>query len=112
MVYLAYDHDCNRQVAIKKIRPEFRNDPLVISRFHAEAELTSGLEHPGIIPIYAKGEIDKAIADQLKALEFIEAQTKHIESLTNELRDGISKQNELSKYKIKESWIIFKDLFN
>ncbi len=38
-----------------------------------------------------------------KALEFIEAQTKHIESLTNELRDGISKQNELSKYKIKES---------
>jgi serine/threonine protein kinase len=74
VVYLAYDHDCNRQVAIKKIRPEFRNDPLVISRFHAEAELTAGLEHPGIIPIYARGEIDKAIADQLKALEFIDSQ--------------------------------------
>lgn len=55
VVYLAYDHDCNRQVAIKKIRSEFRNDPLVISRFHAEAELTAGLEHPGIIPIYARG---------------------------------------------------------
>lgn len=38
-----------------------------------------------------------------KALEFIEEQTKHIESLTKELRDGISKQNELGKYKIKES---------
>lgn len=55
VVYLAYDHDCNRQVAIKKIRPEFRNDPLVIRRFHAETELTAALEHPGIIPIYAKG---------------------------------------------------------
>lgn len=55
VVYLAYDHDCNRQVAIKKIRPEVRNDPLAIRRFHAEAELTAGLEHPGIIPIYARG---------------------------------------------------------
>jgi serine/threonine protein kinase/tetratricopeptide (TPR) repeat protein len=55
VVYLAYDHDCNRQVAVKKIRPEFRNDPLVVRRFHAEAELTAGLEHPGIIPIYARG---------------------------------------------------------
>jgi serine/threonine protein kinase len=55
VVYLAYDHDCNRQVAVKKIRPEFRNDPLVVRRFHTEAELTAGLEHPGIIPIYARG---------------------------------------------------------
>jgi serine/threonine protein kinase/tetratricopeptide (TPR) repeat protein len=54
VVYLAYDHDCNRQVAVKKIRPEFRNDPVAIRRFHAEAELTAELEHPGIIPIYAK----------------------------------------------------------
>lgn len=55
VVYLAYDYDCNRQVAVKKIRPEFRNDPRAIRRFHAEAELTAELEHPGIIPIYAKG---------------------------------------------------------
>ena len=55
VVYLAFDHDCNRQVAVKKIRPEFRSDPLVVRRFHAEAELTAGLEHPGIIPIYARG---------------------------------------------------------
>ncbi len=51
VVYLAYDHECNRQVAIKKIRPEYRDDPLVIRRFLAEADLTAGLEHPGIIPI-------------------------------------------------------------
>jgi serine/threonine protein kinase/tetratricopeptide (TPR) repeat protein len=55
VVYLAFDLDCNRQVAVKKIRPEFRSDPLVVRRFHAEAELTAGLEHPGIIPIYARG---------------------------------------------------------
>lgn len=55
MVYLGYDHDCNRQVAIKKIRPELREDPEVQRRFHAEANLTADLENPGIIPIYAKG---------------------------------------------------------
>jgi serine/threonine protein kinase len=55
VVYLAYDHACNREVALKKIRPEFRDDPHVIRRFHAEAELTAALEHPGIIPIYARG---------------------------------------------------------
>jgi len=59
VVYLAYDHDCNRQVAIKKIRPEYRDDPLVIRRFLAEADLTAGLEHPGIIPIYAIGIDDQ-----------------------------------------------------
>lgn len=55
VVYLGLDHDCHRHVAIKKIRPEFRSDPLVKARFHAEAELTADLEHPGIIPIYGKG---------------------------------------------------------
>jgi serine/threonine protein kinase len=59
VVYLAYDHECNRQVAIKKIRPEYRDDPLVIRRFLAEADLTAGLEHPGIIPIYARGVDDQ-----------------------------------------------------
>lgn len=62
VVYLAYDYDCKRQVALKKIRPEFRNDPRAIRRFHAEAELTAELEHPGIIPIYAKG-VDAQGAD-------------------------------------------------
>ena len=55
VVYLGWDHDCNRHVAIKKIRPEFRSDPMVQARFHVEAELTADLEHPGIIPIYGKG---------------------------------------------------------
>jgi len=55
VVYLGLDHDCNRHVAIKKIRPEFRSDPIVQARFHAEAELTADLEHPGIIPIYGRG---------------------------------------------------------
>jgi serine/threonine protein kinase len=55
VVYLGWDHDCNRHVAIKKILPEFRSDPMVQARFHVEAELTADLEHPGIIPIYGRG---------------------------------------------------------
>lgn len=90
VVYLAYDHDCNRQVAIKKIRPEFRNDPLVISRFHAEAELTAGLEHPGIIPIYARG-VD-AQGEDFYAMRLIrQGGASTLSMAIHEFHDGLSR---------------------
>lgn len=55
VIYRGFDRDCNRTVAIKKIRPEYRYNADAQRRFHSEAELTAELEHPGIIPIYAKG---------------------------------------------------------
>jgi len=54
-IYRGMDRDCNRPVAIKKIRKEYQNDQQIRSRFRAEAELTASLEHPGIIPIYGQG---------------------------------------------------------
>ncbi|MFN6300686.1 MAG: serine/threonine-protein kinase [Planctomycetota bacterium] len=54
-IYRGMDRDCNRPVAIKKIRKEYQNDEQIRSRFRAEAELTASLEHPGIIPIYGQG---------------------------------------------------------
>jgi len=58
-IFLAIDHDCNRQVAIKRIRREFQDNPDAQRRFQSEAELTAELEHPGVIPIYAKGVDDQ-----------------------------------------------------
>jgi len=53
-VYVARDQELNREVALKRIkagadRPESR------SRFLLEAEVTGGLEHPGIVPVYGLG---------------------------------------------------------
>jgi serine/threonine protein kinase len=90
VVYLAYDHDCNRQVAIKKIRPELRNDPLVIGRFHAEADLTAGLEHPGIIPIYARG-VD-AQGEDFYAMRLIrQSGASTLSMAIHEFHDGLNR---------------------
>ncbi|MFQ5653508.1 MAG: serine/threonine-protein kinase [Planctomycetota bacterium] len=48
-VYLAHDNALGRQVALKMLREEISN-PSDSSRFIEEARITSGLEHPNIIP--------------------------------------------------------------
>ena len=54
-VYRGLDLECQRLVAIKKIRKKHQDNPEATQRFRAEAEMTAGLEHPGIIPVYGKG---------------------------------------------------------
>lgn len=54
-IYRAWDRECKRHVAIKKIREEYADDQDARVRFHTEAEITAGLEHPGILPIYSNG---------------------------------------------------------
>lgn len=52
-VYLAYDLSCGRQVALKKIRPEYAQNKTMQDRFLREAKIAAQLAHPSIIPIYA-----------------------------------------------------------
>ena len=54
-VYRGLDLECQRLVAIKRISKEHVDNREATERFHAEAEMTAGLEHPGIIPVYGKG---------------------------------------------------------
>ena len=51
-VYLAQDTQLDRQVALKV--PHFSEEagPEVIERFHREAKVAAGIEHPGICPVY------------------------------------------------------------
>jgi serine/threonine-protein kinase len=51
-VLLVYDTDCQRQIALKRIRPDLTEYPQVRSRFLKEAHITCQLTHPAIIPIY------------------------------------------------------------
>ncbi|MBI3860433.1 MAG: protein kinase [Planctomycetia bacterium] len=55
-VSLALDQDLNREVALKQIQPQYADDQSCRERFVLEAEITGGLEHPGIVPVYALGQ--------------------------------------------------------
>lgn len=52
-VLLAFDPICDRQVAIKRIRPDLKRHTALKNRFLREATITAQLTHPGIISIYS-----------------------------------------------------------
>jgi serine/threonine protein kinase len=51
-VYLAYDGDIKRQVALKVLHPERLDQPGVVERFQREACATARLRHPGIVQLF------------------------------------------------------------
>ena len=55
-VFVAYDEELHREVALKEIRPDRADDGESRARFVLEAEITGSLEHPGIVPVYGLGE--------------------------------------------------------
>ncbi|QDV34835.1 serine/threonine-protein kinase [Tautonia plasticadhaerens] len=54
-VFVALDGELNREVALKQILDQHADDPGSRRRFLVEAEITGGLEHPGIVPVYGLG---------------------------------------------------------
>ncbi len=54
-VFVAVDTELHREVALKEIRRERADDPDSRARFLLEAEVTGGLEHPGVVPVYGLG---------------------------------------------------------
>ena len=57
-VYVARDEEVHRDVALKQIKNEYAGDTQSRARFLVEAEITGGLEHPGIVPVYGLGTYD------------------------------------------------------
>ena len=54
-VFVALDRELNREVALKRMQEQHADDPQLRARFVVEAEVTGGLEHPGIVPVYGLG---------------------------------------------------------
>jgi len=55
-VFVAEDQELHREVALKEIQEQYADDPQARARFLMEAEITGGLEHPGIVPVYGLGQ--------------------------------------------------------
>ncbi len=54
-ISVALDEELHREVALKEIQGHHADRPESRSRFVFEAEITGGLEHPGIVPVYGLG---------------------------------------------------------
>jgi tetratricopeptide (TPR) repeat protein/tRNA A-37 threonylcarbamoyl transferase component Bud32 len=54
-VSVAMDEELHREVALKEIQAQFADHPESRARFLLEAEVTGGLEHPGVVPVYSLG---------------------------------------------------------
>lgn len=72
-VWIAADSELNRKVALKEIQPTHADDPSCRTRFVREAEITSSLQHPGIVPIYGLG--CQADGRPFYAMKFVEGKT-------------------------------------
>jgi serine/threonine-protein kinase len=57
-VFVALDTELHREVALKQILDAHADDPVSRQRFLLEAEVTGGLEHPGIVPVYGLGSYE------------------------------------------------------
>jgi hypothetical protein len=55
-VFVAHDEELHREVALKQIQGRHADHPESRTRFLLEAEITGGLEHPGIVPVYGLGQ--------------------------------------------------------
>jgi len=68
-VYQAKDHELDRQVALKVIRPELADHPSVLQRFKQELILARKITHRNVIRIY-----DLGVAEGLRfiTMEFVE----------------------------------------
>jgi serine/threonine protein kinase len=72
-VLLAHDRQLDRDVAVKQIKPRWRDSVEARQRFIQEAKVTGRLEHPGIVPVYAMGTWPDG--QHYYAMRFIEGDT-------------------------------------
>jgi serine/threonine protein kinase len=59
IVYEADDLELGRRVAIKKVRPEYQDDPSAMGALIEEARNTGRLDHSGVIPIFDLNKDDR-----------------------------------------------------
>lgn len=83
-VYKAKDHKLNRFVAVKVLKPEFREDTTFIRKFRSEAQAAAVLTHPNIVNVFDVGD-DNGV--YYIVMELIEGIT---------LKEYISKKGRLS----------------
>jgi WD40 repeat protein/serine/threonine protein kinase len=92
-VWLVYDADLNREVALKELRPERVHNPAIAGRFLREARITGQLQHPGIVPVYElvpgapEADSERGAEPPFYTMRFVQGRT-----LTDAARDYHAKR--------------------
>jgi len=71
-VWLASDISLSRKVAVKMMKTQHNNDPVVVERFRREAQAVGNLSHPNIVTVYDVVEND---GQQAVIMEYVEGMT-------------------------------------
>jgi serine/threonine protein kinase/predicted Zn-dependent protease len=88
-VYLAYDTNLHRLVAIKLLPADLTQNKVSFRRFKREAYAASSLNHPNIVTIYEIGEDDGC---HFIAMEYVEGENlrQHTSHTRMEIRDVLN----------------------
>jgi eukaryotic-like serine/threonine-protein kinase len=68
-VWLADDTHLQRRVALKVLHARFAQDKEFIERFRREAEAAAGLQHPNVVAVFDRGEVDGTYYIAMQYLE-------------------------------------------
>jgi eukaryotic-like serine/threonine-protein kinase len=71
-VWLADDSHLQRQVALKVLHARFAQDREFVERFRREAEAAAGLQHPNVVAVFDRGEVD---GTYYIAMQYLEGRT-------------------------------------
>jgi WD40 repeat protein/serine/threonine protein kinase len=100
-VFVALDQELHREVALKEIDAKHADDPHSRGRFVREAEITGGLEHPGVVPVYGLGRYPDG--RPFYAMRFIRGQT---------FKDAIGRFHESPGHALSHSDLEFRQLLS
>ena len=68
-VWLAEDAHLQRRVALKVLHARFAQDREFVERFRREAEAAAGLQHPNVVAVFDRGEVDGTYYIAMQHLE-------------------------------------------
>jgi serine/threonine-protein kinase len=68
-VWLAEDSHLQRRVALKILHRRFAQDREFVARFRLEAEAAAGLQHPNVVAVFDRGDVDGTYYIAMQLLE-------------------------------------------
>jgi eukaryotic-like serine/threonine-protein kinase len=71
-VWLADDAHLQRRVALKVLHARFAQDREFVERFRREAEAAAGLQHPNVVAVFDRGDVD---GTYYIAMQYLEGRT-------------------------------------